>query len=120
MAKAGSNKPVSAAQEKHGTAVGLKDQVGGLMKTTVALRRELHKWPEIGNTLPKKHPAGTQIIDVTDLSITDSTPFSKDTFYKDAAYNSYYGYDLLSGESILDGDDTESKRLQQTGQGVLL
>jgi len=74
----------------------------------------------VGNTLPKKHPAGTQIIDVTDLSITDSTPFSKDTFYKDAAYNSYYGYDLLSGESILDGDDTESKRLQQTGQGVLL
>ena len=50
MAKTGSNKPVSAAQEKHGTAVGLKDQVGGLMKTTVALRRELHKWPEIGNT----------------------------------------------------------------------
>ena len=53
MAKAGSNKPVSAAQEKHGAATSLKDQVGGLMKTTVALRRELHKWPEIGNTLPK-------------------------------------------------------------------
>jgi len=53
MAKTGSNKPVSAAQEKHGTAVGLKDQVGGLMNTTLALRRELHKWPEIGNTLPK-------------------------------------------------------------------
>ena len=48
-----SNKPVSAAQEKHGAAASLKDEVGGLMKTTVALRRDLHKWPEIGNTLPK-------------------------------------------------------------------
>ncbi|MFM8955613.1 MAG: M20 family metallopeptidase [Actinomycetota bacterium] len=53
MAKTESKKPVSAAQEKHGVTTALKEQVGGLMDTTIALRRELHKWPEIGNTLPK-------------------------------------------------------------------
>ncbi|MFM9123097.1 MAG: hypothetical protein ACKOQX_09615, partial [Actinomycetota bacterium] len=53
MAKTKSKKPVSATQEKHGVTTALKEQVGGLMDTTIALRRELHKWPEIGNTLPK-------------------------------------------------------------------
>ena len=70
MAKSSSNKPVSAAQEKHGVAVGLKDQVKGLMDTTVALRRDLHKWPEIGNTLPKTREQVLSALEGLPLDIT--------------------------------------------------
>ena len=70
MAKSSSNKPVSAAQEKHGVAVGLKDQVNGLMDTTVALRRDLHKWPEIGNTLPKTREQVLSALEGLPLDIT--------------------------------------------------
>ena len=70
MAKQGSNKPTSAAQERHGAAVGLKDQVNGLMDTTIDLRRNLHKWPEIGNTLPKTREQVLSALEGLPLDIT--------------------------------------------------
>ena len=70
MAKSTSNTPVSAAQERHGTAAGLKDQVGGLMDSTIALRRNLHKWPEIGNSLPKTREQVLSALEGLPLDIT--------------------------------------------------
>jgi hippurate hydrolase len=70
MAKQGSHKPTSAAQERHGAAVGLKDQVNGLMDTTIDLRRNLHKWPEIGNTLPKTREQVLSALEGLPLDIT--------------------------------------------------
>ena len=70
MAKSASNKPTSASQERHGAAVGLKDQVGGLMDATIALRRGLHKWPEIGNTLPKTREQVLSALEGLPLDIT--------------------------------------------------
>ena len=70
MAKSASNTPVTAAQERHGAAAGLKDQVGGLMEATIALRRGLHKWPEIGNTLPKTREQVLSALEGLPLDIT--------------------------------------------------
>ena len=70
MAKSTSNTPVSAAQERHGAAAGLKDQVGGLMDSTIALRRNLHKWPEIGNSLPKTREQELSALEGLPLDIT--------------------------------------------------
>ena len=70
MAKSTSNTPVSAAQERHGAAAGLKDQVGGLMDSTIALRRNLHKWPEIGNSLPKTREQVLSALEGLPLDIT--------------------------------------------------
>ena len=70
MAKSTSNTPVSAAQERHGAAAGLKDQVGGLMDSTIALRRNLHKWPEIGNSLPKTREQVLNALEGLPLDIT--------------------------------------------------
>ena len=70
MAQAGSNTPVSAAQERHGVAAGLKDQVSGLMDSTIALRRGLHAWPEIGNTLPRTREQVLEALDGLPLDIT--------------------------------------------------
>ena len=70
MAKSASNTPVTAAQERHGAAAGLKDQVGGLMDATIALRRGLHKWPEIGNTLPKTREQVLSALEGLPLDIT--------------------------------------------------
>jgi len=70
MAKSTSNTPVSAAQERHGAAAGLKDQVGGLMDSTIALRRNLHKWPEIGNLLPKTREQVLSALEGLPLDIT--------------------------------------------------
>jgi len=70
MAKSTSNTPVSAAQERHGAAAGLKDQVGGLMNSTIALRRNLHKWPEIGNSLPKTREQVLSALEGLPLDIT--------------------------------------------------
>ena len=70
MAKSTSNTPVSAEQERHGAAAGLKDQVGGLMDSTIALRRNLHKWPEIGNSLPKTREQVLGALEGLPLDIT--------------------------------------------------
>ena len=70
MAKSASNTPVTAAQERHGAAAGLKEQVGGLMDATIALRRGLHKWPEIGNTLPKTREQVLSALEGLPLDIT--------------------------------------------------
>ena len=70
MAKSTSNTPVSAAQERHGAAAGLKDQVGGLMDSTITLRRNLHKWPEIGNSLPKTREQVLSALEGLPLDIT--------------------------------------------------
>lgn len=70
MAKSTSNTPVSAAQERHGAAAGLKDQVGGLMDSTIVLRRNLHKWPEIGNSLPKTREQVLSALEGLPLDIT--------------------------------------------------
>ena len=70
MAKTTANTPATAAQERHGAASGLKDQVGGLMDATIALRRELHKWPEIGNTLPKTREQVLSALEGLPLDIT--------------------------------------------------
>ena len=71
-----------------------------------------------GNTMAGNHITGTQIIEISNSSITGTFPFSQDTFFKDGAYKSYAGYDVLTGESMFDGDSAESGKLQLAGQGI--
>ena len=70
MAQSRFNTSGSTAQERHGSAVGLKDQVAGLIDSAVALRRNLHAWPEIGNTLPKTREQVLAALDGLPLDIT--------------------------------------------------
>ena len=45
------------ARDQHGNPAGILEQANDLFDETVALRRELHKWPELGNHLPRTRDA---------------------------------------------------------------
>lgn len=44
--------PTPIATEKHGSPKSIIDQARGLLDDTITLRRELHRNPEIGNSIP--------------------------------------------------------------------
>jgi hippurate hydrolase len=69
MAKS-SSRPDSPSQEEHGSPVGLRDQAAGLLPETVALRRDLHMWPELGNDIPRTRDAVLAALEGLPLEVT--------------------------------------------------
>ena len=69
MAKS-SSRPESSSQEEHGNPTGLRDQSTGLLPETVALRRDLHMWPELGNDIPRTRDAVLAALEGLPLDIT--------------------------------------------------
>ncbi len=59
-----------AAIERHGNVVGLLSQADDVFSDTVALRRELHRWPEIGNHLPTTREQVLSALEGLPLDIT--------------------------------------------------
>ena len=45
------------ARDQHGNPAGILEQANDIFDETVTLRRELHKWPELGNHLPRTRDA---------------------------------------------------------------
>ncbi len=58
------------ARDLHGNPVGILEQANDLFDETVALRRELHKWPELGNHLPRTREAVLAALQGLPLDIT--------------------------------------------------
>lgn len=44
---------VAPATERHGSSIGIREHAAGLLDRARQLRRDLHRWPEIGLDLPK-------------------------------------------------------------------
>lgn len=71
MAKSSSSAPsTDALREQHGNPVGVIEQAGSLFEETVALRRDLHQWPELGNELPRTREQTLAALDGLPLDIT--------------------------------------------------
>lgn len=64
------NAQTLAARDVHGTAKGLLAHVDNVYEGAVALRRELHTWPEVGNHLPVTRDAVLESLDGLPLDIT--------------------------------------------------
>jgi hippurate hydrolase len=58
------------ARDQHGNPAGILEQANDVFDETVALRRELHKWPELGNHLPRTRDAVLAALDGLPLDIT--------------------------------------------------
>ena len=58
------------ARDQHGNPTGILEQANDLFDETVALRRELHKWPELGNHLPRTRDAVLAALEGLPLDIT--------------------------------------------------
>lgn len=58
------------ARDQHGNPAGILEQANDVFKETVALRRELHKWPELGNHLPRTRDAVLAALQDLPLDIT--------------------------------------------------
>ena len=58
------------AREQHGTPDGILEQANDVFEDIVSLRRELHRWPEIGNHLPRTREAVLAALDGLPLDIT--------------------------------------------------
>jgi len=58
------------ARDQHGNPAGILEQAQDLMGEIVELRRELHRWPEIGNHLPKTREAVLAALEGLPLDIT--------------------------------------------------
>jgi len=58
------------ARDQHGNPAGVLEQANDLIDETVALRRELHKWPELGNHLPRTRDAVLAALEGLPLDIT--------------------------------------------------
>ena len=56
--------------EEHGPSTELKDQARGFQRDAVALRRSLHKHPEVGNNLPSTRQQVLEAIDGLPLDLT--------------------------------------------------
>ncbi len=59
-----------AARDQHGTPSGILEQANDLFAETVALRRDLHRWPEIGNHLPRTREAVLSALQGLPLDLT--------------------------------------------------
>ncbi len=58
------------ARNQHGNPAGILEQANDLFDETVTLRRELHKWPELGNHLPRTRDAVLAALQGLPLDIT--------------------------------------------------
>jgi hippurate hydrolase len=58
------------ARDQHGNPAGILEQANDIFDETVALRRELHKWPELGNHLPRTRDAVLTALQGLPLDIT--------------------------------------------------
>ena len=58
------------ARDQHGNPAGILEQANDLFDETVALRRELHKWSELGNHLPRTRDAVLAALQGLPLDIT--------------------------------------------------
>jgi len=58
------------ARDLHGNPAGILEQANDLFDETVTLRRELHKWPELGNHLPRTRDAVLAALQGLPLDIT--------------------------------------------------
>jgi len=71
MAKSSSSSSSTAAlREEHGDPRGVLEQAEALFDDTVALRRDLHQWPELGNELPRTREQVLHALDGLPLDIT--------------------------------------------------
>ena len=72
-----SNKGLSQpATERHGTPTGVIDQAAGLLDDARSVRRDLHRWPEVGLDLPKTKDRVLEALDGLPLDITLHTTTS--------------------------------------------
>lgn len=73
-----SKNPVAteAAREEHGDPAGILEQAGDVFADAVTLRRELHRWPEIGNHLPRTREAVLGALEGLPLDLTLHTSTS--------------------------------------------
>lgn len=58
------------ARDQHGNPTGLLEQANEVFDEMVALRRDLHLWPEIGNHLPRTRERVLQSLEGLPLDIT--------------------------------------------------
>ena len=58
------------ARDQHGNPAGILEQANDIFDETVTLRRELHKWPELGNHLPRTRDAVLAALQGLPLDIT--------------------------------------------------
>ena len=58
------------ARDQHGDPASILEQANELFAETVELRRELHKWPEIGNHIPRTREAVLAALEGLPLDIT--------------------------------------------------
>ncbi len=65
-----SSRPAQPATERHGTPTGVIDQANGLLEDARKVRRDLHRWPEIGLDLPKTKDRVLEALDGLPLDIT--------------------------------------------------
>ena len=71
MAKStSSDSSVEALREQHGNPRGVIEQAQSLFDDTVALRRDLHQWPELGNDLPRTREQVLAALEGLPLDIT--------------------------------------------------
>jgi hippurate hydrolase len=76
MAKSSSSPSTAALREEHGDPRGVIEQAEALFDDTVALRRDLHQWPELGNDLPRTREQVLHALDRLPLDITLHTTTS--------------------------------------------
>ena len=57
-------------------AAELRDEAQGQLDATVALRRTLHEWPEVGNELPRTRAEVLQALEGLPLDVTEHTSTS--------------------------------------------
>ncbi len=65
-----SQRPVQPATERHGTPSGVIDHAAGLLEDARSVRRDLHRWPEVGLDLPKTKDRVLEALDGLPLDIT--------------------------------------------------
>ncbi len=73
MSTKGTTQP---ATERHGTPTGVIDQAAGLLDDARSVRRDLHRWPEVGLDLPKSKDRVLEVLDGLPLDITLHTTTS--------------------------------------------
>lgn len=73
MSTKGTTQP---ATERHGTPTGVIDQAAGLLDDARSVRRDLHRWPEVGLDLPKTKDRVLEALDGLPLDITLHTTTS--------------------------------------------
>ena len=57
------------ARDQHGNPAGLLEQANDVFDDMVALRRDLHEWPEISNYLPRTRERVLQSLEGLPLDI---------------------------------------------------